>query len=158
MKDTTLLFFIKKDVSSESIASLCLAMKKRGFGEGLWNGVGGKVEKGESIESAACREAHEEVGTICKEKDLIKVAELTFYFEDKEEWNQKVHVFFSSVFSDSFVETEEMAPAWFPVSSIPYEKMWEDDVLWLPKVLQGEKVTASFTFGKDGKIKNYTFK
>ena len=156
MKDTTLLFFIKKD-SSDAVRDICLAMKKRGFGEGLWNGVGGKVELGESIESAAQREAREEVGVVCAPEDLEKVAELSFYFEDKEEWNQKVHVFLSSVFSGSFVETEEMAPAWFSVSSIPYDKMWEDDVLWLPKVLQGEKVVASFTFGKDGKIKNYTF-
>lgn len=156
MKDTTLLFFIKKD-SSDAVRDICLAMKKRGFGEGLWNGVGGKVELGESIESAARREAREEVGVLCDREDLTKVAELSFYFEDKEDWNQKVHVFLSSVFSGSFVETEEMSPAWFPVSSIPYDKMWEDDILWLPKILQGEKVTASFTFGKDGKIKNYIF-
>ena len=156
MKDTTLLFLIKKDLSG-SIESLCLAMKKRGFGEGLWNGVGGKVEKEESIESAACREAREEVGVVCKEKDLTKVAELTFYFEDKEEWNQKVHVFITENFLGIPGETEEMSPAWFSLSEIPYEKMWEDDCLWLPKVLRGEYITASFTFGKDGKIKNYSF-
>jgi 8-oxo-dGTP pyrophosphatase MutT (NUDIX family) len=38
-------------------------MKKRGFGEGRWNGVGGKVEPGESIEAALIREAKEEVNT-----------------------------------------------------------------------------------------------
>lgn len=32
-----------------------LGMKKRGFGAGLWNGFGGKVQPGESIEEAARR-------------------------------------------------------------------------------------------------------
>ena len=32
-----------------------LGMKKRGFGEGRWNGFGGKVESGETITEAAIR-------------------------------------------------------------------------------------------------------
>ena len=32
-----------------------LGMKKRGFGEGRWNGFGGKVEQGETITQAAYR-------------------------------------------------------------------------------------------------------
>lgn len=32
-----------------------LGMKKRGFGQGRWNGFGGKVEKGETILEAAKR-------------------------------------------------------------------------------------------------------
>ncbi len=34
---------------------ILLGMKKRGFGEGRWNGFGGKVEKGETIEQGARR-------------------------------------------------------------------------------------------------------
>ena len=32
-----------------------LGLKKRGFGQGRWNGFGGKVEKGETITNAAIR-------------------------------------------------------------------------------------------------------
>ena len=32
-----------------------LGMKKRGFGAGKWNGFGGKLEPGETIEEAAKR-------------------------------------------------------------------------------------------------------
>ena len=39
-----------------------LGMKKRGFGMGKWNGFGGKVDQGESIEGAAKREVFEEAG------------------------------------------------------------------------------------------------
>lgn len=34
---------------------ILLGMKKRGFGAGRWNGFGGKVDPGESIEEAAKR-------------------------------------------------------------------------------------------------------
>lgn len=35
-----------------------LGMKKRGFGAGKWNGFGGKVEPGETIEAGARRYIH----------------------------------------------------------------------------------------------------
>jgi len=34
---------------------LLLGMKKRGFGEGKWNGFGGKVNIGETVINAAVR-------------------------------------------------------------------------------------------------------
>ncbi|CAM9398354.1 unnamed protein product, partial [Phaeothamnion confervicola] len=37
-----------------------LGLKKRGFGINLWNGFGGKVEVGETIEEGARRELLEE--------------------------------------------------------------------------------------------------
>ena len=47
-----------------------LGMKKRGFGEGKWNGFGGKVEAGETIVEAAAREVREECGYVVKTEDL----------------------------------------------------------------------------------------
>ena len=42
--------------------SVLLGEKKRGFGEGFYNGFGGKVEEGETVEEATLRELEEEAG------------------------------------------------------------------------------------------------
>lgn len=49
---TTKLFTLVLVVQPQRVL---LGMKKRGFGAGLWNGFGGKVQPGESIEEAARR-------------------------------------------------------------------------------------------------------
>ncbi|MDO8590857.1 MAG: NUDIX domain-containing protein, partial [bacterium] len=54
MRLTTLCFLVRDD-------EVLLAMKKRGFGVGKFNGVGGKVTAGESVLEAMIREAKEEI-------------------------------------------------------------------------------------------------
>jgi len=149
MRDATLLFLVKRNADSE-IVEICLAMKKRGFGVGRWNGVGGKIEVGEAIESAAKREAEEEVGV--KVQSLMKVAELTFLFPAKPEWDQLVHAYLCDVWTGEPTETEEMRPEWRVISDIPFAQMWADDVYWLPQVLAGVKVKATFSFGEHDEV------
>ncbi len=150
LRKATLLFLIKKD--GDIIIEICLAMKKRGFGEGRWNGAGGKVEEGkETIERAVIRETEEEIGVLVKE--IKKVAELSFYFPHNSSFNQKVFVYFSTNWLGEPKETEEMSPKWFNVQDIPYEKMWPDDPFWLPKVLEGKLLRAYFKFGENDIVK-----
>lgn len=146
LRDSTLVFLIKRNVGE--ISELCLAMKKRGFGKNKWNGVGGKVgdKIEETVEEAAKREAMEEIG-VGVEK-LEKVAELTFIFPHNSEWDQLVHVYFTEIWTGLPTESEEMRPDWFFVKEIPFDSMWPDDELWLPKLLSGKKVQAKFTLGE----------
>jgi len=141
-KTLTLAYFLKDD-------AICLAMKKRGFGEGNWNGFGGKLEEGESIEGAAVREISEESGVTVTPEDLEKVAIVEFHFADGK--HLVVHTFFVRNWEGEPVETEEMRPEWFAYDAIPYEKMWADDPHWLPRALKGEKLTGVVSFGPDGK-------
>jgi mutator protein MutT len=129
---------------------ILLGMKKKGFGSGKYNGFGGKVEQNETVESAAVRELREESGLIAN--SVKKLAELTFKFPHKEEWNQIVHVYVTDSWMGSPVETEEMSPEWFSVDSIPYLKMWVDDEHWLPYVLAGKFVTGTFVFSQNETI------
>lgn len=154
MRNATLLFLIKKE--DEKITTMCLAMKKRGFGAGRYNGVGGKVEDGESIEEAVKREAQEEIEVVVN--DIKKCAELDFTFPHNPSFNQLVHVYFSTSWVGEPKETEEMSPAWFKVEDIPYKDMWPDDIFWIPKVLMGGFVKGSFVFGEGDVVKEQDVK
>jgi NADH pyrophosphatase NudC (nudix superfamily) len=143
MRNATLLFLVKKD--GETITEICLPMKKRGFGKGRYNGVGGKVEN-ETIEDATRRETHEEIKVTVKE--MQKVGEFAFTFPHKADFNQVVHVYLSDSWEGNPTESEEMKPFWFSTTNIPYSQMWPDDILWLPGVLKGKYATGSFTFGE----------
>jgi ADP-ribose pyrophosphatase YjhB (NUDIX family) len=132
-----------------------LAMKKRGFGEGWWNGVGGKLKDGESEEGAVSRETSEEIDVSIFPDDIQKVAVLHFYFPDdpeKKDWNQDVHVYFVRNWEGEPKETEEMKPKWFKINEIPFDSMWDDDPLWLPLVLKGKKLEAWFSFDDNSKV------
>lgn len=125
-------------------------MKKRGFGLGKYNGVGGKVEEGESVEEAVAREIKEEIEVSVKISDLVKIAEINFQFDQKPDWNQVCHVFLTQKWVDEPRETEEMKPEWFEIEKIPFKKMWIDDPHWLPLVLSGKRIKAEFVFGDNG--------
>lgn len=126
-------------------------MKKRGHGVGRWNGVGGKVEANESLERAVIRECQEEIGVTPLE--LEKVAEIDFdelYQNTRKLLN--VHIYIAKKWQGSPVETEEMAPRWFGFDEIPYKEMWNDDPYWLPQILAGKKLRASFTMDENDKV------
>jgi 8-oxo-dGTP pyrophosphatase MutT (NUDIX family) len=146
LRQATLCFLIKGD-------EVLLAMKKRGFGEGRWNGTGGKPHDGEDINSTAIRETEEEIGV--KPKNLTEVAKLDFYFPHNADWNQQVVVYLAQEWDGEPKETEEMLPKWYPKNQLPFDSMWPDDPHWLPPVLAGKKIKAEFLFGEGDKVLDY---
>jgi 8-oxo-dGTP diphosphatase/2-hydroxy-dATP diphosphatase len=124
---------------------ILLGMKKRGFGMGRWNGFGGKVLEGETIENAMEREIFEEAGI--RMIDMEKVGIIEFEFQGNPELLE-VHIFKAKHFSGEFVESEEMKPQWFAVDQIPFAQMWPDDKYWMPIFLAGKKFTGKIIFGK----------
>ncbi|MBI2637699.1 MAG: 8-oxo-dGTP diphosphatase, partial [Candidatus Sungbacteria bacterium] len=118
-----------------------LGMKKRGFGEGRWNGFGGKIEPGETIEAAAKRELFEEAGLLAQ--ILKKRAIFEFEFDGNPEVLE-IHVFSVPSFEGEATETEEMRPQWFLKNELPFDSMWPDDRLWFPSFLEGKSLTGKF--------------
>lgn len=122
-----------------------LGLKKRGFGAGRWNGFGGKVEPSESIEESALREVMEEAGV-----EVVKMEKrgiIDFEFENDPKILE-VHIFCILKYAGKPKETNEMKPKWFDISKIPFEKMWPDDVYWMPLLLAGKKFKGKFLFDK----------
>ncbi len=142
MKAATLIFLLRDD-------EILLGLKKRGFAQGKIDGFGGKIENGESVESAAARELHEECGVRVDLADLESGARLEFLFPAKSEWNQVVHAFVTKHWQGEPIETEEMKPMWVKTNSIPYDRMWADSIHWLPLILQGKRIEATFTYRDD---------
>lgn len=126
-----------------------LGLKKRGFGQGRWNGFGGKVQGGETVEMAAIRELGEEACII--PLDLTQIAVIDFEFLYDRSFLE-VHVFKVTRFEGEPCETEEMKPQWFSVYEIPFDQMWSDDIHWMHLFLANKMFKARFVFDKDDKI------
>jgi 8-oxo-dGTP pyrophosphatase MutT (NUDIX family) len=130
---TTLLF-----VRAEG--RLLLARKKRGLGVDKWNGPGGKLNAGESEAAAAARECQEETGLAVSAAGVKHCGVVEFRFVDRPAWDSECHLFVAEYRATMGEprETEEMAPRWFDEESLPWDDMWPDDRIWLPRVLRGE--------------------
>ena len=145
MNERTLCFLVRGNPASEVL----LGLKKIGFGVGKYAGFGGRVEIGETIEKAAVREVEEETGIKVATNDLHPIGHLTFLFPAKPHWSQSVHVFLVEMWLGNPQESDEMKPIWSMINEIPFESMWDDASHWLPLVLKGERIRASFVYKDD---------
>jgi ADP-ribose pyrophosphatase YjhB (NUDIX family) len=146
MLQTTLAIMLKD-------GKIFLWEKKRGFAKWVLNWVWGKVEWCESLDECMIREAKEEIWIEILEQEKVWV--LHFYFpKEKSDWNQSVHLYLVKSWSWDIIESDEIKPFWFSIDNIPYEKMWEDDIYWLPRILNWEKdIEYKFYFDwENGKI------
>ena len=133
---------------------ILLGLKKRKFGKGKWNGVGGKVDPGETIDQTAVRETLEEI--LVKAIDYQKVGELVFtYFYTGKKEELEVHFYTCTKWDGEPAETEEMLPRWFKTDEIPFDKMFADDIYWMPLLLAGKKFRGYCDFDENWKIINH---
>lgn len=133
-------------VHDHSTDRLLLIRKKRGIGAGKINGPGGKAHVGESALEAAVRETIEETGITPLAPEPR--GELEFHFPLG--LTLRCIVFLAHRWQGEAHETEEASPAWFPVSTLPYDEMWDDDTIWLPLLLAGKKFRGTVVVSTDG--------
>ena len=129
----------------ERAARLLLIHKKRGIGAGKINGPGGRIDPGESALECAVREVREELCVV--PTGLGHCGELSFQFVD----GLSIHV---SVFTATGCdgeprETDEARPLWVARDEIPYDRMWADDRIWLPIMLDGHCFRGRALFDGD---------
>lgn len=130
-----------------------LQLKSKGFGQGKWNGPGGKVDKEESVKESVKREVREETGITIK--NIKKMAELEFVFVGNEEANNYTHVFICYNWEGEPEDKGEGELRWFKIEDMPLDKMWDDDKYWLKPLLRGEYMHRRFYFNKEGRVLKY---
>ena len=129
-----------------------LGMKLKGFGKGKYNGYGGKFDRAKGdvdIEDTAIRELEEESTIQVHKSDLKKLAIIDFIFPYAPNFNQRVHIYIIRNWKGRFRKTDEMAPRWFDTRKLPYDKMWDSDKTWMPKIISGETFYARFFWKED---------
>jgi 8-oxo-dGTP diphosphatase len=126
-----------------------LGYKKTGLGTGKIVALGGHVEERETAAQAAAREAKEESGVVVPVDSLREAAHITFLFPTHPAWDMTVEVFTTDTWSGEPAETDEIRPQWFPIADLPFDRMWDDGKYWVPRVLAGERLRATFSYAPD---------
>lgn len=142
------------DVRGGSLQTLCfivsfgrvlLIEKRRGHGAGGVNGPGGKAEAGETARQCAIRETIEEV---CLRPLAVRCMGLIhFQYADGRVIDGRI--FRADGALGVPRETEEARPFWVGIDAIPWQRMWDDDVLWLPHLIAGAPFRAELLIHDD---------
>lgn len=128
---------------------LLLGRKLRGFGQGKIVLPGGKVEAGGGLVDAAIREFREETGLDVAPKDLELSAQINFRFSALESANMDCATFITRSALGEPSISEELEPLWVDPLELPTMQMWPDAQHWLPRLVAGEKFTATIVIDTD---------
>jgi len=125
--------------------------KENDMHEGKWNGLGGKLEPGESPEECAIREVREESGLDVRNPQLKGV--LTFpAFSKNEDWY--VFLFVITEFSGTLIDSEEGNLEWIDDDKLFELPLWEGDTIFLKWLDKKPFFSAKFIY-KNKKLLDY---
>ncbi len=117
--------------------------KKQDIHEGKWNGLGGKLEQGETPEECAKREVLEESGLVVHK--LVLKGFLTFpLFKDNEDWY--VFLFRIDEATGELIESAEGTLAWIDHDKLLELNLWPGDRLFLPYLDEPGIISGSFSY------------
>lgn len=127
-------------------------VKKEGdMHRGKWNGLGGKLENGESPEECAVREIEEESGLRVADPKMRGV--LTFpAFDGFDDWY--VFVFTATQFTGRLIDSREGILAWIDDEKLLDLNLWEGDKIFLRWLEQDAFFSGTFKYA-EGRLVDY---
>jgi len=126
--------------------------KENDIHQGKWNGLGGKMEAGETPEECVIREVYEESGLRIHNPSLRGV--LTFpAFAHEEDWY--AFVFTASEFEGTLINSPEGVLRWIPNEQILDLPLWEGDRIFLPWLDEPVFFSGKFVY-RNGKLVDHT--
>lgn len=125
---------------------ILLKFATRGISKGKWNAPGGKFDKGEPPEQCIIRETYEETGLRIRKP--FYHGKLYFFLDGRKKLTVEGWLFSARKFSGKPHSTEEGEVRWFSTSSIPYDRMWDDDKYWMNLMLAGIRFDSYFYYDR----------
>jgi 8-oxo-dGTP diphosphatase len=111
--------------------------------QGKWNGLGGKLEAGETPEECTLREVYEESGLRVRNLQLKGL--LTFpAFDDFEDWY--VFVFVATEFEGELIDSPEGNLEWIDNDELKDLHLWDGDPIFLAWLDHKEIFSAKFNY------------
>jgi 8-oxo-dGTP diphosphatase len=118
---------------------------------GKWNGLGGKLEAGETPEECVIREVKEESGLTIRHPRLHGV--LTFpAFAKDEDWY--AFVFTAREFSGQLIDSAEGRLAWIADEDLLTLPLWEGDRIFLDWLKQERFFSGKFVYHQGRLVKH----
>ena len=110
---------------------------------GKWNGLGGKLEPGESPEDCAIREVWEESGL--RMIDPVLRGVITFpYFSKGEDWY--TYIFVADQYEGELIDSNEGVLAWVENSKLTALNLWPGDRIFLRWLDEPPFFSAKFVY------------
>jgi 8-oxo-dGTP diphosphatase len=142
------LCYLKKDGKT---LMLHRVKKKNDVHEGKWNGLGGKLEPGETPEECVVREVREESGLELRTPRLRGI--ITFPgFDGERDWY--VYVFTGADFAGELIDSPEGRLAWIPDGEVLGLPLWEGDKIFLKWLDQDRFFSGKFVY-KNGVLRDH---
>lgn len=134
---------------------LGLKNSNKKFG-GKWNGFGGGLKGGESLESCVIRETLDETGI--KVKDISKRGKILFKFEKDDEPDHEVYFYKAGDFQGNLNTSKDfIGYRWFHTKELEgiYDQMMPADRYWLPLFIQGKMFKGNVCFNDEFQVFSY---
>jgi 8-oxo-dGTP diphosphatase len=112
---------------------------------GKWNGLGGKLEAGESPEECVIREVYEESGLEISNPKYQGLLIFTDFAND--DWY--VWVFTAREFTGDLIESNEGYLKWIPDTEISTLPLWESDAIFMSWIEENRLFSAKFRYAGD---------
>jgi 8-oxo-dGTP diphosphatase len=125
MKQTTLCYIEKDD----NVLMLYRNKKEIDINKGKWIGVGGHVEKNETIDECLIREVKEETGLSLLEYKLC--GKIIFHIDNIIE---ECYLYKGLSFTGDLIDCSEGELKWIPKNQILDLNLWEGDYLFLNRM------------------------
>ncbi|HAD81811.1 MAG: DNA mismatch repair protein MutT [Candidatus Edwardsbacteria bacterium RIFOXYD12_FULL_50_11] len=145
------LCYIKKDGRTLMMHRI---KRKDDLHYGKWNGLGGKMQPGETPEECVIREVREESGLLVKDPHLNGF--LTFpSFDQWDDWY--VFVFTAQRFRGKLLDSAEGYLKWVKDQELLKLDLWEGDHIFLPWLEDEKFFSAKFNY-REGRLKDHSVK